>query len=176
MESAHNTIFTEKTNSPKVKALRLTATTLFLQMLKAQLQVMLWKAADQQTAPDEAADSTQFGWEIRDGDLLLLIRIHDLGSPSLCDVIHCECRAEGKKCSTEVWVCHKERLSCTSYCNSSGEYGCCNPYTKLRLETRRGLRWRMLKRGIWRMRVYTKRVGRSMILLILITWMMSWIT
>ncbi len=28
-----------------------------------------------------------------------------------------------------VCSCHKERLSCSSYCNCAGNQGCCNPYT-----------------------------------------------
>ena len=28
-----------------------------------------------------------------------------------------------------LW-CHKEHLSCTSYCNCSGEEDCCNPHTE----------------------------------------------
>jgi len=78
----------------------------------------------------ESADITQFSWEIRDGVPTHITAQGDLGSPYLCDVIPCECRTQGKKCCTEACGCHKEHLSCTSYCNSSGEDGCCNPYTK----------------------------------------------
>ena len=49
--------------------------------------------------------------------------------PTCCDVIRCQCRAQGKKCSTEACGCHKQHLSCTSYCNCSGGEDCCNPYT-----------------------------------------------
>ena len=50
--------------------------------------------------------------------------------PELVDVIRCQCRAEGKKCSTVSCSCHKEHLTCTSYCNCHGEDECCNPYTQ----------------------------------------------
>ena len=33
-------------------------------------------------------------------------------------------------CSTLSCGCRKEYLSCTSYCNCSGEEGYCNPHTK----------------------------------------------
>ena len=33
-------------------------------------------------------------------------------------------------CSTLACGCRKEYLSCTSYCNCSGEEGYCNPHTK----------------------------------------------
>ncbi len=53
----------------------------------------------------------------------------DTAPPLLSDVIRCQCRVHDKKCSTVVCSCHKERLSCTSYCNCAGNQGCCNPYT-----------------------------------------------
>ena len=44
-------------------------------------------------------------------------------------MIQCECRAQGKKCSTEICGCHKQHLSCISFCNCLGDESCCNPYT-----------------------------------------------
>ena len=46
--------------------------------------------------------------------------------PELLDVIKCQCKAQGKQCSTEACSCHKQHLACTSYCNCSGGYDCCN--------------------------------------------------
>jgi len=34
-----------------------------------------------------------------------------------CGAIHCECRVQDKKRSTEVCDCDKEYMSCVSYCN-----------------------------------------------------------
>ena len=48
----------------------------------------------------------------------------------LMEVVQCQCKAQGKMCSTLVCGCRKEYLSCTSYCNCSGEEGYCNPHTK----------------------------------------------
>ena len=90
---------------------------------------MLWKAADQQGPPDESADITHFGWEIQDGIPTPAIAQGDPAPPELIDVIQCQCRAQGKKCSTEACGCHKQHLSCTSFCNCSGGENCCNPYT-----------------------------------------------
>ena len=53
----------------------------------------------------------------------------DLDPLHLCGVIHCECRVQGKKCSTEVCGCDKEYRSCMSYNNCSDEDGCSYPYT-----------------------------------------------
>ena len=53
----------------------------------------------------------------------------DPAPPKLIDVVQCQCRAQGKKCSTEACGCHKQHLSCTSFCNCSGDESCCNPHT-----------------------------------------------
>ena len=49
--------------------------------------------------------------------------------PELLDVIKCQCKARGKQCSIEACSCHKQHLACTSYCNCSGGYDCCNPHS-----------------------------------------------
>ena len=48
MASARFTMFTKKKKSPKIQALPPTSSNLLLHVLRAHLQVMLWKAADQQ--------------------------------------------------------------------------------------------------------------------------------
>ena len=68
MESARFTLFTRKTKSPKIMALPPTSPNLMLHLLRAHLQVMLWKVADHQTPPDdECSNITNFGWKIVDG-------------------------------------------------------------------------------------------------------------
>jgi hypothetical protein len=130
MESARFILFTKKKKSLKVMALPPTSGNLLQHVLRAHLQVMLWKATGHQAPPDEAADITHFGWEIRDGIPVPVIAQGDPAPPELIDVIRCQCKVQGKKCSTESCGCHKEHLSCTSYCNCSGEEGCCNPLTR----------------------------------------------
>ena len=103
-----------------------TSTNLLLHILRAHLQVMLWKGADQHAPPDESADIIQFGWwdpGWRSHSYYCSVRPRP---PYPYDVIPSECSAQGKKCSIEVCCCHKEYLSCTSYCNYSGEDVCCN--------------------------------------------------
>lgn len=129
MESARFTLFTKKKKSPKVMALPPTSTNLLQHVLRAHLQCMLWKAADQQAPPDESANITHFGWEIQDTIPVPVIAQGDPAPPELIDVIQCKCKAQGKKCGTEACGCHKEHLSCTSYCNCSGKEDCCNPYS-----------------------------------------------
>ena len=92
---------------------------------------MLWKAADQHGPPHESDDITHFGWEFRDGIPVPVIAQCDPAPTQLIDVIKCQCKALGKKCSTDACGCHKEHMSCTSYCNCSGKEGCCNQYTNI---------------------------------------------
>lgn len=114
---------------PKIMSLPPTSTNLLQHVLRSHLQVMLWKAADQQAPPDESVHITQFGWEIQENIPIPVIAQGVPAPPELIDVIRCQCKVQGKKCSTESCSCHKEHLSCTSY---SGEEGCCNPFTKRR--------------------------------------------
>ena len=59
-----------------------------------------------------------------------VIALGDPAPPELIDVIRCQCRAQGKKCSTAACSYKKEHLACTSYCYYAGEDGCHNPFTK----------------------------------------------
>ena len=127
MEIARFNLFT-KTKSPKVMALPPTSANLLQHALCAHLQIMLWKAADQQAPPAVSANITDFGWEVQNG--VPVMATGEPAPPELVDVIRCQCRVEGKKCSTVLCSCHKEHLTCTSYCNCHGEDECCNPYTQ----------------------------------------------
>ena len=129
IESARFTLYTRNKKSPKVKALPPTSPNLFLHVLRAHLQTMLWKAADQQSPPDESMYITDFGWKIRDDVPVPAVAERDPAPPQLTDVINCQCKAVGKKCSTEACGCHREHLSCTNYCNCRGHNDCCNPHT-----------------------------------------------
>lgn len=129
MESARFTIFTKNKKSPKLMSLPPTTPNLLQHVLRAHLQVMLWKAANNQTPPDESADITKFGWKIQDNIPVPVIAEGEPVPPKLFNVIRCQCKKENKRCITEVCGCHKEHLSCTSYCHCKGNHGCCNPYT-----------------------------------------------
>ena len=90
---------------------------------------MLWKAANQQVPPVETSDITNFGWKFEDG---LPVPVIDEGIPAppeLTEVIRCACKAQDKKCGKETCSCHKDKLSCTSYCNCADGGDCFNPHT-----------------------------------------------
>ena len=132
MEIARFNLFT-KTKSLKVMALPPTSANLLKHALRAHLQIMqimLWKAADQQAPPAVSANITDFGWEVQNGIPVPVMATGEPAPPEFVDVIRCQCRVEGKECSTVLCSCHKEHLTCTSYCNCHGEDECCNPYTQ----------------------------------------------
>ena len=66
---------------------------------------MLLKAADQQSPPDESMYITDFGCKIRDYVPVPDVAERDPAPPQLRDVINCQCKAVGKKCSTEACGC-----------------------------------------------------------------------
>ena len=129
MESARFSLFTKKKKNPKVMALPPTSANLLQHILRAHLQVMLWKAANCQGPPDESTNITLYGWEVRDDIPVPVIAAGDPAPPELLDVIRCQCKAQDKKCSSEACGCHKQLLSCTTCCNCSGGEDCFNPHT-----------------------------------------------
>ncbi|KAK3890638.1 hypothetical protein Pcinc_005433 [Petrolisthes cinctipes] len=60
----------------------------------------MWKAADCQAPPDESADVTKYGWEIKDSIPVPVIAKGDPAPLGLIDVIRCQCRTQGNKCFT----------------------------------------------------------------------------
>ena len=94
---------------------------------------MLWKAADCDGPLDESRDITNFGgsFEMK-FQYQSFIAEGDLAPHELLDVIQCQCQAQGKKCSTEACGCHKQHLSCTTFCNCNGRQDCLNPFTTAR--------------------------------------------
>ena len=57
--------------------------------------------------------------------------VSDPAPPELVDVIRCQCKADGKKCSSMSCSCHKQHLTCTPYCNCCGGERCYNPYSRI---------------------------------------------
>ena len=129
MENARFKLFTKKKKATKIMALPPTSANLLLHVLRAHLQVMLWKAADQQAPPDQSSDITHFGWIIQNDIPIPAIAPGAPAPPELIDLIKCSCKAQGKRCSSEACSCHKKHVPCTSYCNCSGGEDCCNPHS-----------------------------------------------
>ena len=86
MEVAKFSLLTKKKN-PKIMTLPPTSANLLQHALRAHLQVMLWKAADQQAPPAVSATITDFGWEVQNGIPVPAMAIGDPAPPKLVDVI-----------------------------------------------------------------------------------------
>ena len=125
MNEARHRIYTRKKWKPIcIKALPPTDGNLDFRVMRAHLQMKLWKAADKQGPPN--LDITKYGWTIK----------YWVPSPSFwtvspapsgpIDVLSCGCKAEGQVCSTAACLCHRNNLSCTIYCKCSGCAEICN--------------------------------------------------
>ena len=101
-----------------------------LHILRAHLQVMLWKAAGQREPPAEARDISKFGWEVaKEGAVMPALAIQAVAPINLLDVTSCTCSTL-KACSKGNCSCHAASISCTDYCKcEGGEVCCCNPFT-----------------------------------------------
>ena len=66
-----NTSNSRSKKPPQLKKLPPTDANLMLHILRAHLQVMLWKAASQGEPPAEFRDITPFGWEVANGGAVM---------------------------------------------------------------------------------------------------------
>ena len=83
--------------------------------------------------------------------LMLLLRLTYIGPPYLCDVINCECRVQGRKCSNVTATKNTFRAYRTATALTKTATAIYTPtQERLRLKMRRISRWRMLKTMIWR--------------------------
>jgi len=130
MASARYALYTKRTRGKAVcvKTLPPTDANLSYHILRAHYQVILLKAADQQTPP--AVDIAAYGWElVSSAGCVPTPRIARVPAapPALMDY---QCKAVGKACSSHAFSCHSAGLSCTPYCQCVGEAMCFNPFTK----------------------------------------------
>lgn len=130
MNSTRYEIYSRSKKPPKLKKLPPTDANLMLHILRAHLQVMLWKSAGQSEPPAEAKDICKFGWEVVNGGVVMpALAIQAVAPKQLLDVTSCSCSAL-KACSRGNCSCHAANISCTDYCKCKGdEGGCCNPFT-----------------------------------------------
>ncbi|CAG2060238.1 unnamed protein product, partial [Timema podura] len=65
-------------------------------VLQAHLQVILWKACNQNTPSYESGDITQFEWNLKEGITTPVTANVDTAPPELIDILKCQCKAQGK--------------------------------------------------------------------------------
>ena len=101
---------------PPLKKLPPTDNNLQLYVMRANLQIMLWKAADKRHPPVDARDIRRFGWDVKEGGVVAPSVSNAPVTPhGLIDVMSCSCSAERKACSEKRCNCHSAELSCTEY-------------------------------------------------------------
>ena len=126
-------LFAGKKSTPKVKTLPPTDEALEAHILRAHLQVMIWKSADRNHPP--AVDINKFGWTIVDGLPEPVVGVDEVAPAFLLSVVACSC-ASDKPCSRGNCSCRSSGVSCTQYCrcfdHGDGEETCFNPHTSQR--------------------------------------------
>ena len=129
MGEARYRLYTRKSGKLlKLMSLPPTEKNLFFHIMRAHLQTILAKSADQQAPPE--LDITHFGWEIKYGIPVPTISDQPPGPQDLMDVVRCGCKAEGNKCGTESCSCRHGNISCTVYCACACSDACFNPFKK----------------------------------------------
>ncbi|CAL8311163.1 unnamed protein product [Gadus morhua 'NCC'] len=125
MSNTRYQIYSGSKKLPKLKKLPPTDANLMLHILRAHLQVMLWKAAGQREPPAEARDISKFGWEVaKEGAVMPALDIQAVAPINLLDVTSCPCSTL-KACSKGNCSCHATSISCTDYCKCEGAFTSC---------------------------------------------------
>ena len=70
LNSARYKMYMSRKKPPPLKKLPPTDNNLQLHFLRAHLQMMLWKAADQRHPPVDARDIRLFGWDVKEGGVV----------------------------------------------------------------------------------------------------------
>ena len=110
MEDARLKMFLKYKKTLKIQNLPPIPTNLMLHALRAHLQFMLWKSADQPGPPPESEDITKFGWSYTDGFPMPTVSQYAIAPEALLDVVKCSCKAEGKLCQTDKCSCLVYRI------------------------------------------------------------------
>ena len=120
---------------PSLNKLPPTDSNLQLHVLRAHLQMMLWKAAD---LPVDARDIRRFGWDVNEGGVVTRYVSNAPVAPhGLQEVVSCRCSAKRKACSEKRGSCHSAGLSCMEYWYCEGEMRAALPS----ISTQRAINW-----------------------------------
>ena len=138
LNSARYKMYMSRKKPPPLKKLPPADNNLQLHVIRAHLQMMLWKAADQRHPPVDARDIRRFGWDVKEGGVVTpSVSNAPVAPQGLLDVVSCSCSAERKACSEKRWSCHSAGPSCTEYCYCEGEMRVAVPS----ISTQRRINW-----------------------------------
>ena len=119
-------IFCSKKDIPKMKSPPPTYGPLYQHILRAHLQVILWKSAEQNGPPD--IDIYAYGWVNTAGKLVPRVGATEMTPADLHKVVACGC-VSVNACNKNIRSCRAGGLSCTLFCKCEGHEDCHNPYT-----------------------------------------------
>ena len=114
MSEARVRFFRGRKKPPTLKKLPATDANLQLHVFRADLQMLLSKAADQRDPPEETRDIANFDWSIDGSIITPTVSTAPVAPQALLDVVSCSCTAEGKACSGTRCSCTNEGFSCTN--------------------------------------------------------------
>ena len=130
LNSARYKMYMSRKKPPPLKKLPPTDNNLQLHVLRAHLQIMLWKAADQRHPPVDV--------DVKEGGVVTpSVSNAPVAPQGFLDVVSCSCSAERKACSEKRCSCHSAGLSCTEYCYCEGEIRVAVPS----INTQRRINW-----------------------------------
>ena len=134
MNDAHAHFYRGHKKPPPLKKLPPTDANLQLHVLRAHLQILLWKAAGKRDPPEEARNIANFGWNIEGSAITPAVSTAPVAPQALLDVVSCSCTAEYNACSSTRCSCNSAGLSCTDYCKFEGGDICCSPFISKQMD------------------------------------------
>ncbi|KAK2147811.1 hypothetical protein NP493_3366g00006 [Ridgeia piscesae] len=134
MNDARGHFYRGHKKPPPLKKLPPTDANLQLHVLRAHLQMLLWKAAAQRDPPEEARNIANFGWNIEGSAITTAVSTAPVAPQALLDAVSCSCTAECKACSGTRCSCNRAGPSCTDSCKCEGRDICCDPFISKQLD------------------------------------------
>ena len=131
---AHAHFYRGHKKPPPLNKLPPTDANLQLHVLRAHLQMLLWKAADQRDPPEEARNIANFGWNIEGSAITPAVSTAPVALQAPLDVVSCSCTAECNTCIGTRCSCNGACLSCTDYCKCEGGDFCCSPFLSKQMD------------------------------------------
>jgi len=120
------TLFSKKKDPPKIKSLPPTDKSAVEHVKRARLQVLIWRAADQNDPP--ATNLSMFGWKIEE-DIPVPVHGTVVAPKELLELVACGCKTV-PPCSKANCSCRSAGVSCTTYCKCEAKEHCANVHTK----------------------------------------------
>ena len=134
MNDARGHFYRDHKKHPPLKTFPPIDANLQLHVLRAHLQMLLWKAADQRDPPEEARNIANFGWNIEGSAITTAGSTAPVAPQALLDAVSCSCTAGCKACSGTRCSCNRAGLSCTDYCKCERRDICCSPFISKQLD------------------------------------------